>query len=138
MNCPPGNFQTVGEQVTLVDGVNVTELLPVCSACGANQVQPEQGQTLCISCSQRSTNSEECLGTQHSILLHYSFLDTVVECSPGTFSSTGHQPCSPCPAGTYQPNSRGTECLECDSSSPETYCPVASEEVRPFLACISV
>ena len=65
MNCPPGNFQTIGEQVTLVDGVNVTESLPVCGACGVNQVQPEQGQTSCISCPEGSANSEECLGTQH-------------------------------------------------------------------------
>ena len=66
---------------------------------------------------------------ENLVPLHYFFLPTVVECSPGTFSSTGYQPCSPCPAGSYQPNSRGTACLECGSGSPGAFCPVASEEV---------
>ena len=46
----------------LVDGVNVTESLPVCTACGNNEVQPQQGQTSCISCSASNANSQECLG----------------------------------------------------------------------------
>ena len=63
MNCPPGSFQTEGERVVLVDGVNVTESIPVCTACGNNEVQPEQGQTSCIPCSTSNSNLRECLGT---------------------------------------------------------------------------
>ena len=44
VNCPPGSFQTEGERVVLVDGVNVTESIPVCTACGNNEVQPEQAR----------------------------------------------------------------------------------------------
>ena len=80
VNCPPGNFQTIGERVTLVDGVNVTESLPVCSACGTNQVQPEQGQTSCTTCSARNATSEECLGTHNTCnlhVVHYSLIITV-------------------------------------------------------------
>ena len=51
---------------------------------------------------------------------------SVVECSPGMSSSTRYQPCL---AGSYQPNSRGTAYLQCSSSSPGAFCPVASEEV---------
>ena len=66
-----------------------------------------------------------------SLLIHEmcSFI-IVVECSPGTFSGTGYQPCSPCPAGTYQPNNGGFECLECGNGSPETFCTMSSEEVK--------
>ena len=51
----------------LVDGMNVTESLPICTACGTNQVQPEQGHTSCISCSASDPNSQECLGTFNNI-----------------------------------------------------------------------
>ena len=64
------------------------------------------------------------------MLNNYINFIIVVECSPGTFSSTGYQPCSSCPVGTYQPNNGGTECFECDSGSPKAYCTAISEEVQ--------
>ena len=35
-------------------------------------------------------------------------------CPPGTFSQNGEQPCEPCPAETYQPDSGATSCQPCD------------------------
>ncbi|XP_065891073.1 uncharacterized protein [Dysidea avara] len=112
VNCPPGHFQTDGEQVTLIDGENVTEVIPVCAACSANQHQPDQGQTSCLPCPAENFVSGQCL----------------IQCSPGTFSSTGHQPCTECTSGTYQPNSGARECLECNNDIPEPYCSTESDE----------
>ena len=42
-----------------------------------------------------------------------AFETSVIFCEPGTFSATGEQPCDPCPAGEFQPNVGGTECLAC-------------------------
>jgi hypothetical protein len=45
---------------------------------------------------------------------------TVAFCSPGSVSSNGLQPCQPCSAGQFSPNSGGTSCTSC---SPGTYSP---------------
>jgi len=50
VNCPPGTFQTDGERINVIDGENVTEAIPVCTACRADQHQPDQGQTSCVPC----------------------------------------------------------------------------------------
>lgn len=62
VNCPPGNFQTDGERLILIDGENVTETIPVCVACGTNQHQPNQGQTSCIPCPAENFISGQCRG----------------------------------------------------------------------------
>ncbi|XP_046395784.1 signal peptide, CUB and EGF-like domain-containing protein 2 [Ischnura elegans] len=33
-------------------------------------------------------------------------------CHPGTFSTTGHPPCEPCPVGTYQPDRGRLNCIQ--------------------------
>lgn len=40
------------------------------------------------------------------------FLLTVA-CAPGTYSSNGVEPCSPCPVGTYQSKTGQITCLPC-------------------------
>ncbi len=35
-------------------------------------------------------------------------------CPPGSFSPDGEEPCDPCPAESYQPESGATSCLPCD------------------------
>lgn len=39
------------------------------------------------------------------------------ECAPGTFSSSGIEPCLPCALGTFQPNAEQTLCLLCGAGS---------------------
>lgn len=34
-------------------------------------------------------------------------------CDAGTFSSTGYEPCSPCPIGQYNPHKQRTSCYQC-------------------------
>ncbi|XP_031560698.1 sushi, von Willebrand factor type A, EGF and pentraxin domain-containing protein 1-like [Actinia tenebrosa] len=34
-------------------------------------------------------------------------------CDPGTYSSRGYEPCTPCRIGTYQPNKRSRSCISC-------------------------
>lgn len=34
-------------------------------------------------------------------------------CAPGTYSSNGVEPCSPCPVGTYQSKTGQITCLPC-------------------------
>ncbi|KAL5011707.1 hypothetical protein ScPMuIL_010258 [Solemya velum] len=35
------------------------------------------------------------------------------QCAPGTYSDTGEEPCTDCPADTYNPNAGETDCLSC-------------------------
>lgn len=38
-------------------------------------------------------------------------------CSPGTSSAKGEETCTPCPAGTAQPDAGSTECLPCPAGT---------------------
>jgi len=60
VNCPPGAFQTDGQRVNIIGGENVTEAIPVCIACSADQHQPDQGQTSCIPCVAEHFTSGQC------------------------------------------------------------------------------
>jgi hypothetical protein len=46
-----------------------------------------------------------------------SFLMSPARCFAGFFSSTGLQPCSPCPLGSYQPSIQETFCFSCTAGT---------------------
>jgi hypothetical protein len=41
-------------------------------------------------------------------------------CQPGTYSATGEDPCDPCPADTFQPDTGASECVACDCDDSDT------------------
>ena len=50
----------------------------------------------------------------HFVHDRYYFLFFVDSCRPGTYSSTGVEPCSPCAIGEYQSSVGTSSCLKCD------------------------
>jgi hypothetical protein len=46
--------------------------------------------------------------------VHDRFYFYVDSCRPGTYSSTGVEPCSPCAIGGYQSSVGTSSCLKCD------------------------
>ena len=44
-------------------------------------------------------------------------------CKPGTFSSTGLEPCKKCPLHSFQPDVGGEQCLPCPVNETHEYCP---------------
>ena len=41
----------------------------------------------------------------------------VLACPPGSFSTTGEEPCDSCASGTFQPGSGETECIPCPAGA---------------------
>ena len=65
--------------------------------------------------------------SQCSTSIFLYFLDV---CGPGEYSQhgTGLANCIACPLGTYQPNFRQSNCLDCPSGKSTTLRGAASEE----------
>jgi CUB/sushi domain-containing protein len=51
----------------------------------------------------------------------------LVKCAPGTYSSSGVEPCEPCEKGSYQPEEGKLNCLPC-SGKKSTHGPGAKNE----------
>ncbi|KAL5007731.1 hypothetical protein ScPMuIL_016537 [Solemya velum] len=61
-----------------------------------------------------------------------NYVDRVDVCKPGSFSSNGMQPCTPCPVGQYQTDFAQTQCDVCPGSETTFYAGSMSAE-----ACMS-
>ena len=57
-------------------------------------------------------HSNDKLHFVHDLLLFCNFY--IDSCRPGTYSSTGVEPCSPCAIGEYQSSVGTSSCLKCD------------------------
>ena len=79
-----------------------------CEPCPFHTYQDAQGQSECKACPngtgtlwKGSKSSDEC----------------VRRCSPGSYSSNGTVPCTPCPMNSYQPEAGQTSCLVCPNGT---------------------
>ncbi|XP_019616636.1 PREDICTED: sushi, von Willebrand factor type A, EGF and pentraxin domain-containing protein 1-like [Branchiostoma belcheri] len=79
-----------------------------CQTCPIGSYQDESSQHSCKRCPYgQSTVSE---GASNST-------DCKHECKPGTFSSNGVQPCTPCNSGEYQPTRGQLSCISCQPAT---------------------
>ncbi|XP_019616663.1 PREDICTED: sushi, von Willebrand factor type A, EGF and pentraxin domain-containing protein 1-like isoform X1 [Branchiostoma belcheri] len=75
-----------------------------CQECPIGTFQDEDSQFDCKRCPHGYTTVAE--GANNETVCRR-------ECRPGTFSSNGVQPCSPCNRGEYQPTMGETSCISC-------------------------
>lgn len=79
-----------------------TEGIALCDVCGEGTYSDEVGATQCKQCTDGSTTSEEGATVCHD-----------EDCPVGTFYNTQTSVCDNCGAGTYQDETRQTECKSC-------------------------
>ncbi|XP_071830410.1 signal peptide, CUB and EGF-like domain-containing protein 3 isoform X3 [Apostichopus japonicus] len=103
--CDPGHVMMNNKCVACSVGTYYEPTLDRCIACKANYYQEEEGQEECLPCPQSELNFDN-VGAA-------SIDECGGQCLPGSFSSTGLQPCTPCPFGTYQPEAGHTHCVSC-------------------------
>ncbi|XP_052093571.1 uncharacterized protein LOC127729739 [Mytilus californianus] len=76
-----------------------------CHECDKGNFQEKEYQINCTKCPTGKSTADN--GSK-------SINDCKDMCPPGTYSSTGVEPCSPCPLGQYQSMYESTSCLLCD------------------------
>ncbi|XP_078619238.1 uncharacterized protein LOC144886476 [Branchiostoma floridae x Branchiostoma japonicum] len=82
-----------------------------CVNCPVGTYQNQFGQISCIPCPERFTTiREEARNITKCLPM----------CPQGQYSTTGVEPCSPCPKDTYQPMHGSTQCLPCPNGTRTT------------------
>ena len=120
VNCPPGTYQTTRvDRQLLDDDAQSNVIVPQCSECPVGYYQPNQGQNSCDKCPPGFTSFTE------------KSRSCVSSCPPNYYSSTGYEPCTICPQGSYTLINGSTACINCSMSSvnvnvPTSIHPVAS------------
>ena len=85
-----------------------------CASCPVGYYQDEQGHAACKKCPIGHTT----LTT--GVRLKY---DCIKQCSPGSFSENGMEPCIPCPNGMYSTDTGSTSCFSCNDEEKKKLCP---------------
>ncbi|XP_035694585.1 sushi, von Willebrand factor type A, EGF and pentraxin domain-containing protein 1-like [Branchiostoma floridae] len=79
-----------------------------CVSCPVGTYQTQFGQTSCIPCPEGFTTiREEARNLTKCLPM----------CPLGQYSTTGVEPCSPCPKDTYQPMNGSTQCVPCPNDT---------------------
>lgn len=114
--CDPGSFKSSAGNAT------------ACDQCASGTSQPSGGQTSCVSCSAGSTyqsgpGQNQCLACPSNSLCtltsfscnpgyYYDVNNGCMACAAGSFKSTyGLTICTPCSAGSYQPYTARSSCI---------------------------
>eukprot|EP00058_Branchiostoma_floridae_P019117 XP_002604606.1 hypothetical protein BRAFLDRAFT_92840 [Branchiostoma floridae] len=92
VNCPVGTYKS-GDS---------------CELCPYGQYQDQEAQQECLSCPN---------GTDTIRMGAVNITECRKFCSPGNYSSTGLEDCTPCEVGSYQPNEKSTSCEQCSSGT---------------------
>lgn len=99
----------------------------ICLPCPVSYYQSKQNAVDCVPCPTINNgydygraSFEQCKGTVHNANVKLIFcLSTGMcfkgMCEPGSFSSSGFQPCDQCSLGTYQPDRGRLSCVSCGS-----------------------
>ncbi|RUS82417.1 hypothetical protein EGW08_009805, partial [Elysia chlorotica] len=90
VNCPVGTFY------------NTTSM--ECLGCPRGSFQPEEGQSTCVICPTGSSTVAPRAKSANDCRAH---------CSPGSFSSSGLEPCESCSRGFYQTEASALACNPC-------------------------
>lgn len=90
VNCPMGTFY------------NATSI--TCVACSRGSFQPQEGQNVCLICPEGTFTMNSQAKSQ---------ADCKAYCPPGTFSSSGLEPCQSCALGFYQEEQSAQVCHQC-------------------------
>ncbi|XP_019629555.1 PREDICTED: LOW QUALITY PROTEIN: sushi, von Willebrand factor type A, EGF and pentraxin domain-containing protein 1-like [Branchiostoma belcheri] len=79
-----------------------------CEQCPHGQYQHQEAQQQCLPCPE---------GTNTTRMGAINITECRKLCSPGNYSSTGLEDCTPCEVGSYQPNERSTSCEQCSNGT---------------------
>ena len=103
VSCPPGKYQvSTAERIVGDDGRVTRFTTPKCVECAVGYYQDEQGKSTCKPCPVGHTT----LTTGVRLIE-----GCVRQCSPGTFSQNGLEPCTKCSNGTHSFNYGSTFCV---------------------------
>uniref|UniRef100_A0A8C8A0E6 Signal peptide, CUB and EGF-like domain-containing protein 2 n=1 Tax=Oryzias sinensis TaxID=183150 RepID=A0A8C8A0E6_9TELE len=103
-NCGPGSERDSGRCVRCLPGSYYHGEQERCVQCPPGTFQEKEGQLAC----------DLCPGSDgHGPVGARNISSCAGQCSTGSFSSDGFQPCQPCPYGTYQPDLGRTLCFPC-------------------------
>jgi hypothetical protein len=121
VGCTQGSFQGPPAIVATDLGNNsyIYEEMPQCLPCPLGTYQNNKISTECLSCPNQGTTSE--VGSRF-------ITDCIIQCQPGTYSSTGYIPCVPCPDGYYQPLPGGLSCSRCSDDVYNDQCELTITE----------
>ncbi|XP_078609400.1 sushi, von Willebrand factor type A, EGF and pentraxin domain-containing protein 1-like isoform X2 [Branchiostoma floridae x Branchiostoma japonicum] len=92
VNCPVGTYKSADS----------------CELCPYGQYQDQEAQQECLSCPD---------GTDTIRMGAVNITECRKFCSPGNYSSTGLEDCTPCEVGSYQPNEKSTSCEQCSNGT---------------------
>ena len=87
-----------------------------CARCPVGYYQDEQGHAACKKCPIGYTT------VTTGVRLKY---DCIKQCSPGSFSENGIEPCMPCPNGMYSTDTGSKSCFSCNDEEKRKLCPFA-------------
>ncbi|XP_036884399.1 signal peptide, CUB and EGF-like domain-containing protein 1 isoform X1 [Sturnira hondurensis] len=102
--CGPGQVLQDGKCVACEPGTYFHGDSGQCAPCTPGTYQDGGGQLSCTPCP-----SSDGLGLAGA----HNVSECGGQCSPGSFSADGFQPCQACPVGTYQPEPGRTGCFLC-------------------------
>ncbi|XP_066290421.1 sushi, von Willebrand factor type A, EGF and pentraxin domain-containing protein 1-like [Branchiostoma lanceolatum] len=92
VNCPVGSYKS-GDS---------------CVLCPHGQYQDQEAQQECLSCPE---------GTNTIRMGAVNITECRKFCSPGNYSSTGLEDCTPCEVGSYQTTEKSTSCEQCSNGT---------------------
>lgn len=79
-----------------------------CAACPIGQYSSVSGGTSCVACPAGTTTFQE--GATSAALCYDP---SAAACAPGAVSVNRHEPCQPCPVGTFQARAEQASCTPC-------------------------